>query len=102
MKIKEIKKKGIDVSHKGSNIDPERPNSTLVYPSVPCPTCGAYWFEGCSEPNIPIEKWKHTLCKERIQAMERFEETPQEQQEIEKKRLTKTYHDRKKGQLTLF
>ena len=108
MKIKEAKAKGIDVSHNGSNEnkDTSLPFPTQhVYASVPCPTCGAYWYEGCRPEDRPLGPGG-TLCDERIAKMERFEELSPEQQELEEARLTRAYHERKKQvdnpQLTLF
>lgn len=108
MKIKEAKAQGIDVSHNGSNENEDNglPYPTqYVYASVPCPTCGAYWYEGCRPEDRPLGPGG-TLCDARIEAMERFQELSREQQELERKRLLHAHHERKKQadnpQLTLF
>ena len=111
MKIKEAKAQGIDVSYNGSNLNENMEETGLPYPtqyvyaSVPCPTCGAYWYEGCRPENRPRGPGG-TLCDARIAEMERFQELSPEQQELERKRLEHAYHERKKQadnpQLTLF
>lgn len=111
MKIKEAKAQGIDVSHNGSNLNENMEETGLPYPtqyvyaSVPCPTCGAYWYEGCHPEDRPLGPGG-TLCDERIAEMERFDELAPVQKELERKRLTYEYHKRKKRddnpQLELF
>ena len=108
MKIKEAKARGIDVSHGGSNLNEDNGLASPtqhVYASLPCPACGAYWYEGCRPEDRPLGPGG-TLCDARIAAMERFQELSRELQELEKKRLTHLYHERKKKrvdpQLKLF
>ena len=40
-----------------------------TYPSVPCPTCAASWFEGCNRVGF---------CPERIEAMEVYDSLPED------------------------
>ena len=111
MTIKEAKAQGIDVSHNGSNLNENMEETGLpyptqyVYPSVPCPTCDAYWYEGCRPKDRPVGPGG-TLCDTRIAEMERFEELSPERQELERQVLTHAYEERKKQannrQLTLF
>ena len=75
-----------------------------TYPSVPCPTCAASWFEGCCRSGF---------CPERVDAMNYYDSLPREEQdnihEEDWKRFLKhrNAEDRAKrqkntGQLTLF
>ena len=104
MKISEAKEAGIDVSHRGSNENPEN-GQQYVYGSVPCETCGAYWFEGClpKDGNMGIGG---TFCDARIETMEWFDNLDPKRKEVERQNLTSAYKTRKQGidekQLKLF
>ena len=104
MKISEAKSAGIDVSHRGNNWNSEK-NTQWVYGSVPCETCGAYWFEGCHPKDTQIGVGG-TFCDARIETMEWFDKLSPEQKELERVVLTDAYEKRKQDsyqpQLKLF
>ena len=43
-----------------------------TYPSVPCPTCAASWFEGCC---------RDRFCPERVTAMNYYDALPRDEQQ---------------------